>query len=1445
MADISVEEAEAMVIEAAKELNEAQQLENTKLEELNARKFGARFFKRQEYKEYSNAVRERNKAQNRFDELYAELLNKVYDERQTIRKDGLARAKEASERLSKIEDEIKAAESEGNNDRLEELNIELVEAQGDLSIANARVALNQAEYMYTRAKYDKFSIPAAAFEETPRVQGAQRLVEYRQEELQKAEEAAQKAISEARVEDSKVIETEEQIETSVDESSGVLYDRIEAARANVIRFREQVAAIQENMSNNQGPMRKVAQEALKQATNQLIRAENDYKQLTGKDFDDVEEQVSQDEPAATAAEEPSFEEANGGSVEEAQAKVSDANQRLREIRERIRIARNEGDSVRLGALNLEYIEARGNLLIANAEKNLAIAENDLAEKQLETDERSVAMMEAMLYVRKAELEFAKASADNRMKAFRADKLGTEEARNDAVEAGKREEDARLVINLTRTSANSIKNIIENAKATRESLAANSLPDLSKRQENNREIPEDTSEGQLAQMREREENGPTKVGNPEVQAPEVEEPEVENPEIKAKKAELARAKKIYVEALKGVGQAKRDLEQAEKELVEFKSNLEHNRGKPYAEDQSIWTEEIKQEFQNANNKIEVAKEKIENAKKIVGSSKDVLDQIGLELAILRGLNLKPSVAQKGTPSFLKNRVDTTVGEGNAKNTDEPGNTPSSENESKNQKQEEGPEVPPFMDNRRNTTTRRNENAKRGNRVTPIKPKRQRDGEAGEPLDPNDLGKGEEPVSNSNQVENRESGENGQSQAPREMSEKSKEKIAMLTNLRRALTQLDVAAQTAIQMVIDRAEVAKNDPNETLKVSDVSALKEVLAKMDEIVYSPEVANAAADASQAYQMNILIGNLRRKIQKNIQKSIVENYHDLNIENDLTYFYNGNNPNDPARNGSSMNVEGFFGDFVKRNLDNSRLRYEEMQLRTMKRGLAYAKTANNPQYEGFGHVFGELNNACVDKANIDLVFQKAAEYTPEKIQSMMDALQTQQFSPEQIEEVFKAVSEYTKALEDIEKSFKENSQLVGEKRKVIEEIINGNNEFDKNVAPELQGVVRALAFQTLYAHTLDDYEGVKGRMLKSLDNHGKTDFSTMMKMLGNVKKFNSSPNRAEILARQRDKALLGKILFDIPFLKESVGQVVPGFHTALHQFEMSDEAPEPVDNLYAWLAMTVKQYQDGRFNQKIADLEAYAIGYEKANQNASRLSPDGTRPLNGDELFDAMIKEQEDAVKREKDLIERKEKYIERSDKIKGEGVEQSSSELDIEKLGKKLGVDNLKGKVALPSNQENESGSNNQTVRTALQEQQILNELSEANYLALRINAIAELNKKNPQALIPRGLLIKRFAIFLVNSIGRMLGVRNIPTKSEKAINQYIKNNYISEMLKENDRIQSELSAVKAEEEAIKSEEISLKDRNRKKISERDKLLNKEKAKDKGAQTKAAPSQGEPSK
>ncbi len=46
MADISVEEADAMVIEAAEQLNEAQQLENTKLTELNARKFGARFFKR-------------------------------------------------------------------------------------------------------------------------------------------------------------------------------------------------------------------------------------------------------------------------------------------------------------------------------------------------------------------------------------------------------------------------------------------------------------------------------------------------------------------------------------------------------------------------------------------------------------------------------------------------------------------------------------------------------------------------------------------------------------------------------------------------------------------------------------------------------------------------------------------------------------------------------------------------------------------------------------------------------------------------------------------------------------------------------------------------------------------------------------------------------------------------------------------------------------------------------------------------------------------------------------------------------------------------------------------------------------------------------------------------------------------------------------------------------
>ena len=840
MADISVEEAEAMVIEAAKELNEAQQLENTKLEELNAHKFGARLFKRQEYKDYSKAVRERNKAQNNFDELYAELLNTVYDERQTIRKEGLARAKEASERLSKIEDEIKAAESEGNNDRLKELNIELVEAQGELSIANAKVALNQAEYMYTRAKYDKFSIPAAAFEETSRVQGAQRLVEYRQEELQKAEEAAQKTISEARGEDSKVIETEEQIETSVDESSGVLYDRIEAARANVIRFREQVAAIQENMPNNQGPMVGVAQEALEQATNQLIRAENDYKQLTGKDFDDVEKQVSQDEPAATAAEEPSFEEANGGSVEEAQAKVSDANQRLREIRERISIARNEGDSLRLGALNLEYIEARGNLLIANAEKNLVIAKDALAVEQLGPSESSIEIMRAMLDVREAELEFAKAWADNRMKAFRADKLGTEEARNAAIEAGKREDTARSAIYSARLYANRLKSLKERSMAAMET-------------------------------------------------PTAEEP-----------------------------------------------------GEP-------------------------------------------LD------------------------------------------TDEPGNTPSSENES--QKQEEGPEVPPFMNKNANPPRWRtaNNNPETGEAE-----------EQGETLNPDELGEGEEPVSNQ--------GENGQSQTPREMSEQSKEKIAMLANLRRALTQLDVAAQTAIQMVIDRAEVAKNDPNETLKVSDVSALKEVLAKMDEIVYSPEVANAAADASQAYQMNILIGNLRRKIQKNIQKSIVENYHDLNIENDLVYFYNGNNPNDPARNGSSMKVEGFFGDFVKRNLDNSRLRYEEMQLRTMKRGLAYAKIANNPQYEGFEHVFGELNNACVDKANIDLVFQKAAEYTPEKIQSMMDALQTQQFSPEQIKEVFKAVSEYTKALEDIEKSFKENSQLVGEKRKVIEEIINGNNEFDKN---------------------------------------------------------------------------------------------------------------------------------------------------------------------------------------------------------------------------------------------------------------------------------------------------------------------------------------------------------------------------------------------------------------
>ena len=851
----------------------------------------------------------------------------------------------------------------------------------------------------------------------------------------------------------------------------------------------------------------------------------------------------------------------------------------------------------------------------------------------------------------------------------------------------------------------------------------------------------------------------------------------------------------------IAEAEEKLRQAQQKLKKVEKRIES-----IGKNSVLFTPEVQQSLEDAKKQVKVHEV-------AVGKLKYELRQ--LESAqVMRWLEEIKKINGEVTSS--RNQREEGA-EGNTKSSEEPSNTPPSE-----------VEVLPFMNNHSKTTRRP--------RVTPInKQDIPRGGEA--------EWQGEEPVSN--QGENRESGENGQSQAPREMSEKSKEKIAMLTNLRRALTQLDVAAQTAIQMVIDRAEVAKNDPNETLKVSDVSALKEVLAKMDEIVYSPEVANAAADASQAYQMNILIGNLRRKIQKNIQKSIVENYHDLNIENDLAYFYNGNNPNDPARNGSSMNVEGFFGDFVKRNLDNSRLRYEEMQLRTMKRGLAYAKTANNPQYEGFGHVFGELNNACVDKANIDLVFQKAAEYTPEKIQSMMDALQTQQFSPEQIEEVFKAVSEYTKALEDIEKSFKENSQLVGEKRKVIEEIINGNNEFDKNVAPELQGVVRALAFQTLYAHTLDDYEGVKGKMIKSLDNHGKTDFSTMMKMLGNVKKFNSSPNRAEILARQRDKALLGKILFDIPFLKESVGQVVPGFHTALHQFEMSDEAPEPVDNLYAWLAMTVKQYQDGKFNQKIADLEAYAIGYSKANQNASRLSPDGTRPLNGDELFDAMIKEQEDAVKREKDLIERKEKYIERSDKIKGEGVEQSSSELDIEKLGKKLGVDNLKGKVALPSNQENESGSNNQTVRTALQEQQILNELSEANYLALRINAIAELNKKNPQALIPRGLLIKRFAIFLVNSIGRMLGVRNIPTKSEKAINQYIKNNYISEMLKENDRIQSELSAVKAEEEAIKSEEISLKDRNRKKISERDKLLNKEKAKDKGAQTKAAPSQGEPSK
>ena len=674
-------------------------------------------------------------------------------------------------------------------------------------------------------------------------------------------------------------------------------------------------------------------------------------------------------------------------------------------------------------------------------------------------------------------------------------------------------------------------------------------------------------------------------------------------------------------------------------------------------------------------------------------------------------------------------------------------------------------------------------------------------------------------------------------------------AIIEDLKVKLKEIDKQADAVIKDIAKQAESYKADPSSISGRVDVTKLEEILQKADSLIYDPKVAEVLDDASSAKAVKYIVSGLHDKVRRSIQHDLVEKYPDLKLgirgnaaEGAGTYY----RPN----SSKEETFGGVFTEFVVKNIDESRLNYENKRLALIEAIPSYAKEKQNIEYKGIGQDFQNIRKvAQSEKGTLDKIFDKMADYKESDVATIISTARRARHKPTELSNAYRVFATYARNFSKKSESLDGNIEAKQSAReKALNTLLNGDPKRESSIPEDLIPVIRALSIQYAYAYSLDE-NGPDGAVRKQILDKLKINGNALKKCdtLAIIADVNGIIGK-DLAAKQGnlEHAKVGALnarISRIPHVSNTVLKLFPEFSRALEQMQMQSSPYESKD-AFLYVDSFVTRYENHEFDTTIAEADHYAEAYEKLDEMAATPLPDGTTPENGDQVFKKMADQQQEIVNRQIDTLARRRRYKAAQEHISALAVKKSDTELDLENLGKIFGVE-LKTNINYEDIDylKEAKGYNEATPNDKkFMREELLDKLSTNDYEALRERAIADMQAGPENKLLaPQPTIMGRLRDFFVTSIGKFFRIRNINTNRERNINEYIRSHYLGPMLAENAAIQKAHDMVADLGPKIKEDDIYFRDVDRARAT-KNKEREADKAKSKTEPTNPAKPDGE---
>ena len=674
-------------------------------------------------------------------------------------------------------------------------------------------------------------------------------------------------------------------------------------------------------------------------------------------------------------------------------------------------------------------------------------------------------------------------------------------------------------------------------------------------------------------------------------------------------------------------------------------------------------------------------------------------------------------------------------------------------------------------------------------------------------------------------------------------------AIIEDLKVKLKEIDKQADAVIKDIAKQAESYKADPSSISGRVDVSKLEEILQRADSLIYDPKVAEVLDDASSAKAVKNIVSGLHDKVRRSIQHDLVEKYPDLKlgIRGDAAKgagtYYRQNSSKEET-------FGGVFSEFVVKNIDESRLNYENKRLALIEAIPSYAKEKQNIEYKGIGQDFQNIRKvAQSEKGTLYKIFDKMADYKESDVATIISTARRARHKPSELSNAYRVFATYARNFSKKSESLDGNIEAKQSAReKALDTLLNGDPKRESSIPKDLIPVIRALSIQYAYAYSLDENgpdSAVRKQILDKLKINGnalkKCDTLAIIADVNGIIGKDLSAKQGN-LEHAKIGALNARIS-RIPHLSNTVLKLFPEFSRALEQMQMQSSPYESKD-AFLYVDSFVTRYENHEFDTVIAEADHYAEAYEKLDEMAATPLPDGTTPENGDQVFKKMADQQQEIVNRQIDTLARRRRYKAAQEHISALAVKKSDTELDLENLGKIFGVE-LKTNINYKDIDylKEAKGYNEATPNDKkFMREELLDKLSTNDYEALREKAIADMQAgPDNKLLAPQPTIMGRLRDFFVTSIGKFFRIRNINTNRERNINNYIKSHYLGPMLAENAAIQKAHDTVADLGPKIKEDDIYFRDVDRARAT-KNKDHEADKSKAKAEPTKPAKTDGE---